>query len=227
MNGDKRQVQASPCWPSAACLMMWGSEAHTQEEQRKSTSILVKVASLHQYKRNPRKQWCRSLSGKFAVDQQCPCVGFCKMYKSDIFFRQIQRGKDLKMCSWQYNSTASKATCPPTTSQHTEAYAHTHAYVHTHGQLLFPSYTSLQVLWPVLLLYLDRGPRCASRSSERAETLGRWLSVLTASLASQMSSCCPLVPEGLLPLFSCPNHSRVRYQTAQDSPCAPEPLGLF
>ena len=56
MNGDKRQVQASPCWPSAACLMMWGSEAHTQEEQRKSTSILVKVASLHQDKRNPRKQ---------------------------------------------------------------------------------------------------------------------------------------------------------------------------
>ena len=55
MNGDKRQVQASPCWTLAACLMMWGSEAHTREEQRKSTSVLVKVASLHQDKRNPRK----------------------------------------------------------------------------------------------------------------------------------------------------------------------------
>ena len=46
-------------------------------------------------------------------------------------------------------------------------------------------------------------------------------------LASGMSSCCPLVTEGLLPLFSCPNHPRVRYWTAQDSPCAPEPARII
>ena len=36
-----------------------------------------------------------------------------------------------------------------------------------------------------------------------------------------------MLPEGLLPLFSCPNHSRVRSQTAQDSSCAPEPARII